>query len=214
MEKLLNPRLALIFRIVHVDNLPWMLDNGLHCRNCERQDPSFVSIGHEELIRRRDRKRVPVEPGGVLSDYIPFYFTPLSPMLLNIITGRNGVRLWPKRELVVLVSSIHRLHERSVPFVFTNQHAVLTTTSFHNRIKDLTFVDWPLLQSRNFRSDDSDAGRLQRYMAEALVHQHVSMADLLGIVCCDETTTQNIQSQLLRRELELPVKSRPDWFFP
>jgi hypothetical protein len=27
----LNPQKALIWRIVHRDNLPWILDNGLHC---------------------------------------------------------------------------------------------------------------------------------------------------------------------------------------
>jgi hypothetical protein len=27
----LNPEKALIWRIVHRDNLPWILDNGLHC---------------------------------------------------------------------------------------------------------------------------------------------------------------------------------------
>lgn len=29
----LNPEKALIWRIVHRDNLPWILDNGLHCAN-------------------------------------------------------------------------------------------------------------------------------------------------------------------------------------
>lgn len=27
----LNPQKALIWRIVHRDNIPWVLDNGLHC---------------------------------------------------------------------------------------------------------------------------------------------------------------------------------------
>ena len=29
----LNPQKALIWRIVHRDNIPWILDNGLHCGN-------------------------------------------------------------------------------------------------------------------------------------------------------------------------------------
>jgi hypothetical protein len=29
----LNPAKALIWRIVHRDNLPWILDHGLHCWN-------------------------------------------------------------------------------------------------------------------------------------------------------------------------------------
>lgn len=106
------------------------------------------------------------------------------------------------------------MSEQSVPFVFTDQHAVLKGTTFYNRIEDLKFVDWPLLQSRNFRADDTDAGRLHRYMAEALVHKHVPTAHLLGVACCDETTTMSIQSHILQRQLTLPVKSLPDWFSP
>lgn len=33
MSNNLNPEKALIFRIVHRDNLPWILDHGLHCRS-------------------------------------------------------------------------------------------------------------------------------------------------------------------------------------
>jgi hypothetical protein len=78
----LNPEKALIFRIVHVDNVPWILDHdGLHCRNAADQDPDYVNIGNPELIGKRARCAVPVPPGGTLSDYVPFYFTPFSIMM-------------------------------------------------------------------------------------------------------------------------------------
>ena len=35
----LNPDKALLWRIVHRDNLPWILDNGLHCGNGGMQAP-------------------------------------------------------------------------------------------------------------------------------------------------------------------------------
>jgi len=83
----LGPEKALIFRITHIDNMPWMLINGLHCRNSPDRDPNFVEIGNRDLIGKRASRVVPIHPGGTLSDYIPFYFTPCSPMLLNIKTG-------------------------------------------------------------------------------------------------------------------------------
>jgi hypothetical protein len=46
MSKDLNPDKALIFRITHLDNVPWILDNGLHCRSSEVLDPDFVNIGN------------------------------------------------------------------------------------------------------------------------------------------------------------------------
>src|SRR3954466_10875814 len=100
----LTPDKALIFRIVHRDNLPWILDNGLHCRNSDTFNPNYVNIGNVELIDRRNGHTVPCPPGGTLSDYVPFYFTPFSPMLLNITTGWGGITKRRNEEIVVLVS--------------------------------------------------------------------------------------------------------------
>ena len=95
MSKDLNPQKALIFRIVHRDNVPWILDHGLHCRNSGSADPNYVEIGNPDLISKRNHHSVPKPPGGTLSDYVPFYFTPFSPMLLNITTGWGGILMNP-----------------------------------------------------------------------------------------------------------------------
>ena len=80
----LNADKALIWRIVHRDNMPWLLANGLHCRNAAEQDPNYLNIGNAELIDKRAHRVVPIAPGGTLSDYVPFYFTPFSVMMKNI----------------------------------------------------------------------------------------------------------------------------------
>ena len=95
MSKSLTSRKALIFRVTHRDNVPWMLRNGLHSRKSATQDERYVAIGNQELIDKRHERAVPVQPGGTLSDYVPFYFTPYSPMLYNIRTGWGGACLSP-----------------------------------------------------------------------------------------------------------------------
>ncbi len=35
----LSPDKALIFRITHIANMPWILANGLHCPNSDIRDP-------------------------------------------------------------------------------------------------------------------------------------------------------------------------------
>jgi ssDNA thymidine ADP-ribosyltransferase, DarT len=114
MSSDLNAQKALIFRIVHRDNVPWMLDNGLHCPNSSIKDVNYVSIGNPELIGKRASRCVPCPPGGTLSDYVPFYFTPWSPMLYNIKTGWGGIRKRPNEEIVILVSSLRRLRVETV----------------------------------------------------------------------------------------------------
>ena len=88
----LSEQNALIFRITHIDNVRWMLQHGLHCRNGD-QDPDFVTIGLQDVIDRRHEHTVPIHPGGTLSEYVPFYFTPFSPMAYNIHTGLGGNRI-------------------------------------------------------------------------------------------------------------------------
>lgn len=126
----LSPEKALIFRITHRDNLPWLLDHGLHSRNFLQQNPSYVNIGNPDLIARRTTRMVEIDPFGTLNDYVPFYFTPYSPMLYNITTGYNGISKRANEEIVILVSSLHRLHAMGVRFLFTNRHAYLRTAEY------------------------------------------------------------------------------------
>src|SRR5882724_5953360 len=123
MALTLSQEKGLIFRITHRDNVPWILDNGMHARNGEKFDPAFRNIGNAGLINKRSTRVVPVPPGGTLSDYVPFYFTPCSIMMYKIKTGHGGITKQNHQDIVIFVSSIHRLRELGVPFLFTNQHA-------------------------------------------------------------------------------------------
>jgi hypothetical protein len=182
MSANLNPEKALIFRIVHVTNMPWILEHGgLRCRNSDKPDPNYLNIGNTELIDKRSHRRVPIPPYGTLSDYVAFYFTPFSIMLYNIKTGYGSIKRRENREIAIFVSSIHQVRNLRLPLVFTNQHAYSVDTEFFSDPKDLDRIDWPLLQSRNFKTDDADPGKRLRYQAEALVYQNVPLAALIGI---------------------------------
>jgi len=105
----LGPEKALIFRITHVQNVPWILEHGLHCQSSRIKDPNFVPIGMANLIEKRRTREVALAPGGVLADYVPFYFTPFSIMMYHIKTGYGAVTKRDNREIAVLVSSLHKL---------------------------------------------------------------------------------------------------------
>ena len=78
MALTLNANSAHVFRITHRENVPWILDNGMYARNGAKFDPNCRNIGNVDLIDKRARRKVPIPPGGTLSDYVPFYFTPYS----------------------------------------------------------------------------------------------------------------------------------------
>lgn len=209
----LNPQKALIWRIVHHDNLPWILDNGLHCKNSVVQDPNYVAIGNADLIDRRSHRAVPVAPGGVLSDYIPFYFTPFSPMMYNIYTGRGGVARRRNEEIYILVSTLHKVHQMERPFVFTDRHAYPQLARYFNSIDSLNEIDWRLLQSRNFKRNPDDPEQIERYQAEALVHHHLPVAGLVGIICYTDVVKNKLDQHIQAKGLKMDVRVMRQWYF-
>lgn len=209
----LNPEKALIFRIVHVDNVPWLLDHGLHCRNSEVFDPHYRNIGNPDLINRRHTRVVPLPPGGTLSDYVPFYFTPFSIMMLNIKTGYGGVAQVPNEDIVIFVSSLRRLAELEIPFLFTDRHAYPVMARYFDSLDHLDQIDWPILQARDFKHDPDDPGKKERYQAEALIYRKVPRKALLGIGCHSAKVEKVLNRQLAERNRSLKVVVQPNWYF-
>jgi ssDNA thymidine ADP-ribosyltransferase, DarT len=209
----LNAQKALIFRIVHRNNIPWILHHGLHCGSSTTRDPNYVTIGNVELIEKRASRSIPVHPHGTLEDYIPFYFTPYSPMLFNIKTGYRGITRRANEDIVILVSSLHRLNELKLPFVFSDRHALLKTAHFSANIADLDRIDWKILRERDFRRDLNDLQKTDRYQAEALVFKHLPVGALLGAACYNTIVGAALETEIKKRGLNLRVLVQPTWYF-
>ncbi len=210
MSTQLTPEKALIFRIVHRDNFIEVVRDGCHCRST-KDGKKYVEIGNAELIEKRKGREVPGPYGGTLSDYVPFYFTPYSPMLYNIKTGYNGVTKRPMSDILILVSSLHKLKEQNVPFMFSDRHAYLKTAEFSKnlgKLKDM--IIWPVLQARNFRKDDVD--RFEKYQAEALVYKHVPLSALIGVACCTTDVRNAAQELADSRNAQLKIVTKPEWY--
>lgn len=209
----LNPEKALIWRIVHRDNIDWILENNLHSANSGVVAPHYEVIGNRDLISRRLHRKVPVAPGGLLGDYVPFYFTPFSPMMYNIYTGRGDVPRRMNEEIIILVSSLHKINDLGIPFVFTDRHAYTPLAEFYNDVGDLVEVDWPLLQQRNFQRNKDDPVQIERYQAEALIHNCCPVDCLLGIVCYSDAVKLELEQKISQRRLNLDVHKLPKWYF-
>lgn len=210
----LTPAKGLLFRITHVRNLPWLLANGLPCAHSGVRDPDFVEIGKPDLIQDRKRRRVTLPPYGTLANYVPFYLTPRSPMLLNIKTGWNGVTTRTNAEIAILVSSLGRMQKCGVSLLFTDRHAYMATARWSADPADIeTMIDWTILQQHDFARSDRYPDKMDRYQAEALAHNHVPVDALLGIGCASETAFSEIEALVKTMGLPLRVVVRPEWYF-
>ena len=209
----LTPKKALVFRITHISNVAWILDHGLHCASSEVRDPDFRTIGDPDLIAKRAAHVVPAPPGGTISDYVAFYFTPCSPMLFNIKTGHREIEKIPMRDIAILVSSLPTLDACGVKYLFTDCHAYLADAQYFSDLAELQRIDWQILRGRDFAYSPEDPGKMQRYQAEVLAHDHVPVCALRAIVCCSQAECGTINTEIERRGLHLKVIARPGWFF-
>jgi hypothetical protein len=177
------------------------------------QSPRWENIGNPELIVKRASHLVPVGMKGYLNDYVPFYFTPFSPMMKNIHSGYGGIKQRSNDEIVILVSNLYRVQELGLPFVYTDGHAYYPWSNFYTDLADLGKIDWPILQARDFRRDPDDLAKFERYQAEALIYNQCPIQALQGMVCYTENTKKRLDEWLHERHLSMPVYARARWYF-
>ena len=135
-------------------------------------------------------------------------------MFLNINTGYRGIRKRENAEIVILVSSLHKLGTAKVPFLFTDRHAYLVAAKFTSDLDRLSEIDWGILQNWDFKRDPvNDPGKVERYEAEALVHRHLPIAALGGIICHDDFVAVAIRDLTEQRGMNLHVVTKKSWYF-
>jgi hypothetical protein len=163
-------------------------------------------------MEKRMNHPLPIEPGGVLGDYVPFYFTPKSPMLLNIKTGR-GIPVTPMRDIVILVASLNTLRANGHSFLITDRHAYLQTARFSNRMDDLDWLPWQDLQNHDFKADPNRPDKMERYQAEALIHHQLPVTSLAGIVFYEQVLAERAIATMANPIPGLKIISKPEYYF-
>lgn len=138
-----------IYRMIHIENLEVLLKRQkIHAPN---QAPSegfvYRSIHDSEVQVKRKAQTVAVGPGGVVHDYVPFYFGPRSPMLLRLHTGRVAGYTQGQDPLMYLVSSVQKIIASKARFVFTDGHSLASFTKWFTDPSDLEAIDWPTVNA-------------------------------------------------------------------
>lgn len=198
-----------------MDNVADILENGLCTKHHPYACDNYVSIGNTEIIDTRDSTPVKIPGYGNIGDYIPFYFTPRSMMLLNIVTGirQPVVRKRNKDELIVIRCLIEKLAELD-QFFFSDGQANVTSISEHyNDLGDLDEIDWPIIHRSDFKKDLDDPDKQRRYQAEFLVHYHVPVTHIESIHVYTEKAAKIVKIELAKTEHLLPIKVTKEYFF-
>jgi hypothetical protein len=210
-----TPRRGQLFHFTHIDNVPTIATEGLFC-DCEAVSRSLpkTDVGQQDIKAQRRRRRVPVWPGGVVTDYVPFYFAARSPMLYKIDKGEVPTYDGGQDGVVYLVTDVHTIVEQPSQFVFTDRNAVSDYARFADGIDLLnSFVDWSIMDARYRYNTPTEPDRRSRRMAEFLVHRRVPWDAFIEVAARTGEDAAKAQASLARVGADLVVRVRPGWYF-
>lgn len=211
---LINENKRYCYRIYHIQNLKRILQVGLCSKNHPLSTGDFVQIGNPQIITARSETKVRINDYGNIGDYIPFYFTPRSIMLYNIVTG-YWAPLVPeisRKDIIIIRCEISRLSSVN-RFFFTDGQANDALTKHYNDLSKTNKIDWENIQKGNFSKSDGDFDRPRRYQAEFLVYYHVPVDAIESIVVYTEGTAKFVENELLKAGESFPVHISPESFF-
>lgn len=211
------PQPTPIYRMVHVDSLPTILARGaLHAPTCTPNDGlPYRTIHNTDVQASRRVKAVPCGPCGTVHDYVPFYFGPLSVMLLNLKTGRVAGYSEGQAPLVYLVSTAQAVAQAGCRYVFTDGHGLAGFTDWFDDLARLDAVDWGLVGKRYWSDKPDDNDRQRRKQAEFLVWQSLDWGLLGGIGVLNtamKTSVEGILGQHPRRK-QVDVEVTPGLYY-
>ena len=185
---------------------------------------AYQNIAHAGAQGARSIRTVPNPPGGLVHDYVPFYFAPRSPMLRAIEGGRVEGCPWRQADIVHFETTVERVTADGARFVFYDRNATLDYSTSYTDLARLDVIAWDLLTEappldgfckfwQNSHSQPQYADRMERRQAEFLVQNNVSLVKFLRIGVIDEERASQVRTILAPAGVNLPVEVKPDWYF-
>lgn len=210
-----TPPRGLLYHFTHMSNLASIARSGLHCdSNVMDRGLAFIEVGDQDIKTTRRTRSVPVPPGGVVADYVPFYFAPRSPMLFSMYMGNVPTFSGRQDEVVYLVTSIARVQKHSMPVVFTDRNATVSGAQYGTDPANIgDYVDWELMEATWWHNTLEEPDRKQKRMAELLVYSHVPWTLIIGVVAKTEERAWEASGVLANVGVETRVTTRRDWYF-
>jgi hypothetical protein len=208
------PNNPTLYRIVHWQNVAYILQHGMFTRGHVQGDPNYVEIGHQQLIGQRHVHPIPDFPqAGNLGDCVPFYFGAHAPMLYAIMKGSTGVQRRAQDEIVYITSSVNTIVTHGLTFFFTEQHAKAALANGFNNLADLGAIDWNIVQAKVWANTNNDMNKRDRKQAEFLVLNHVPPTCIEEIIVKTAQRQAQIQAIIQGLNSNIPVTLDQSLYF-
>jgi hypothetical protein len=168
-----------------------------------------------EVQSARLKVQIPCGPGGVIHDYVPFYFGYLSPMMFKLKTGQVADYDEGQEPLIYLVSTAQAVGTAGVDFVFSDGHGLARFTDWFDDLKQLDAVDWGMVNQRYWSDNLTDMDRQRRKQAEFLIHKSCPWDLIDNIVVIDHAMEKRVQviQDGFPRALRKPIRVERNWYY-
>lgn len=199
------PENIFLYRMVHWQNVEYILLNGLCCREHTNADPNYINIGHSQLISDRHNHPIALPNAGNLGEYVPFYFAGHSPMLYLIKNGYQGVTKRPQEDIVYLVCKFETIENSGLEYIFTDRNAKISITNFYTDKQDFEKLHWEIINSKHWNNDESNWSRQDYKQAEFLIKNHLPIQYVYAIVVKNEKRKLYFEEILTKLALDIKV---------
>ena len=221
------PQPTRLFHITAIANLPAILAAGaLVSKNGgAAAGINYQNIAHAGAQGARAVRAVPNPPGGLVHDFVPFYFAPRSPMLFAINGGRVAGCPWRQVDIVHFETTVQRVTGTGQAHVFYDRNATLDFSTPYTDLAHLdTAVAWDLLTEapqldgfcaywQNRAAVDRYADRMERRQAEFLVKDRAPLHCMTRLGVIDVDRQAQVQALLEQAGVGLSVDIMPSWYF-
>ncbi len=216
-----------IFHITPIANLAKVFAAGeIYSKNMLiAMSEAHESIAHTSIQSRRATKKVTIAPGGVIHDYVPFYFAPRSPMLYAIRNGKVEGCPWRQQDIVHIESTVERVVASGGKFVIYPLNAALDySAECFNNIEGVNQVDWPIFfeeplldgYSRYFHSRPNPTHhfmRMEKRQAEFLIYGSTPLSVVTRIGIMSDAKRIEVAHLLSQHGVKLSVEVKSGWYF-
>lgn len=215
-----------LFHITAIANLPQICAAGMLVSKNLGADVGidYQNIAHRGAQGTRAARALPNPPGGVVHDYVPFYFAPRSPMLSAIHNGKVAGCQWQQADIVHFETTVANVTAGGKAFAFYDRNATLQHSQVYTDLARLDVVAWDLLTETpqldgycKYFLDRPQvpryADRMERRQAEFLVRDVVAMEQITRLGVIDAQRAAEVGTILAAAGVDLRVDVMRDWYF-
>ncbi len=215
-----------IFHITAIPNLVSIIKSkALHANTLlEKRKIKYANIAYQGAQGTRATKMVAKPPGGVIHDYVPFYFAPRSPMLYTINNGNVPDCPHRQPDIIHFMTTVEIVIANKLPYVFYDYNATLGIATCYNDVDDLDKIDWDLFHEapridgyckywHSLVNNPKYIRRQETRQAEFLVHKSFPLKFIISVGAYNEAKATEVREVFDNAGIQVPVEAQPGWYF-